>query len=814
MSLSPQKIISIVVVSSYVLKSGLKLVTGFIMGIPVLVADGYHGLFDIAEHGFIVWIGKVAREPDENFPLDRLPLIDLVGLGIYILLFLFAVTILQEALQYLLFALINFGWITITLPTWLFSNTDNFLDIQPEFYLYASGVMLFSYVISEIVYRFQIKKALENNLRDMKADAKELRGDGYLELGTGLGLLSAWFIIQFFSQDTNGQLLNNLSSLSMSIILLVVVVYLMYNAVDEGKEILNNLLNKALEKDKRLHLEETLNKRLPSGCKVISPLICYYRSEQIFIKGELSVAQKMMWSADLIIKNAENISKTFFSDIDDQFTIYSKFSPKFELNKEQAEQQLNNILSECFQLAAERPVAVAFKELRFGHLESAQKWIRGNPIDDDNEKVLSKFILAECEFQKNGVNNDLLKKSTSELEVLLSKTNSPNLKGLLFSWLLIYKTSLKSKTKENIDTLNAFREKVESFMKNPAKTHPYITAELYFSLGFSWERATNYDLGKTRRYYSHAEEKYANSGAKFEIDRLYNTWGHFETLTYSLGDAENHLNITKEIRKAKNDRLGLTYTYGSLGDLYGKMGHFNKSISNYQKDLNLLQQLSISHHVPNVSIKMAEQMLKLGLIQSEKKKIKEAIHYCENAENELTHMFFAYKALCKCYLGLTENEEINEKDKPQFLEEAQSYLSLMVPRPESSYEKAFHERLLGRYHAIEGNYSKAFQHLQLSSEYFLAMRDPLHGFSLGIQSITCQLEILKWKLVSQSSGSVLNDVTDWQVLNTLKDHLESIGGMMGPVKEKITDYLDKIENPKNHSKQVRYLSELIWFLEG
>lgn len=817
MNVSAQKLISIVVVSSYVLKSGLKLITGFIMGIPVLVADGYHGLFDIAEHGFIVWIGKVARTEDkENFPLDRLPLIDLVGLGIYILLFLFALTILQEALQYMLLAFINFGWITASLPSWLFSNRDNFLNIQPEFYLYASGVMLFSYVVSEVVYRFQIKSALENNLREMKADAKELRGDGYLELGTGLGLLFAWIIIQFFSHELNEQLVNNMSSLIMSVILLIIVVYLMYNAIDEGKEILNNLLNKALETDKRLELEEAINNRLPAGCKVVSPLVCYYRSEQIYIKGYLTVSQKMMWSVDLIIKNAENITKTFFSD--DDFGIYPQFSPSFELNKEQAEEELDHIINNCFQLTVERPVAIAFKKLRFGQLKKAQKWIQENFVQSGKEKVLSIYILAECELQQNGVNSDSLKTSTSELEELLSKSNSTNLKGLLLSWLLIYKTTSKSRSKEKIDELDAFRGKVESFVQIQTDIHPYIAGELFFSVGFSWER--NYDLDKARTYYIKAEEKYAKSGAKFEIDRLYNTWGHFETLLYSLGDAENHLIRAKEIREAKNDSLGLTYTYGALGDLYGRMGLFNESIAYYQKDLNLLKQLSISHHIPNVLIKMGEMMLKPGLIDDKQDMVYEAIQLCKQAESELNYLFFSQKALCKCYLGLLDTKAGRKNEKANIILKAESYLNKMDPN--SDYEKAFHQRLLGRTLAFSGNYDEGCQHLKTSSKYFLSMKDPIHEYSLGIQSITSQLEILKWELFRESSRSEADKVADWQPIHTLRDYLESVGGMLGSADEKIkgsvqgkiSDYLDKIENSKQRTEQVRYLTELIWFLEG
>ena len=66
MSQSVQKAITIVVTTSYLVKSALKITGGFIMGIPVLIADGIHGLFDIIEHGFLVLGGYYARKDQKT----------------------------------------------------------------------------------------------------------------------------------------------------------------------------------------------------------------------------------------------------------------------------------------------------------------------------------------------------------------------------------------------------------------------------------------------------------------------------------------------------------------------------------------------------------------------------------------------------------------------------------------------------------------------------------------------------------------------------------------------------------------------------
>lgn len=809
MSQSVQKAITIVVTTSYLVKSALKITGGFIMGIPVLIADGIHGLFDIIEHGFLVLGGYYARKQHrDKYPIDRQPLIDLLGLTIYAFLMLFALFIILTSIHMLTVAFYSIGWTQFVLPSWFPSVNVELFAINHAYFLPASLIMLFSYVISERVYRYEYKKAVEHRIREMKADAIELRTDGWLEFATGFTLLISWVLLWFLSGQIDETQLMQVSSIIMALILLAIGFYLIIVARPEFMESFNNLMNVSLERGKREQLQEEINKRLPDGCQLINPLVCYHRGDQLFVKGYISATPELMWSIDLIIRNAENLTKTFFSDTD--LEVFAQYSPFFRLSREHAINDLNKVLSECLGLSIYRPVSSAFRALRTGEIEEAVNWIQENETTDIQENAFGNLILAECFLQQEGAFSSKISSQVNYLREYINNSTYNNLNGLIYSWLLIYSSTLRLRNREDDEKITSARNVVRHFLDNN-KVHDYVNAEINFALGFSWERAMVYDLEKCRKYYLKAEEFYAKSGIRSEIDRLYNTWGHFETLNYSLGDAENHLLMAMEIRKQKQDNLGLSYTYGSLGDLYSKMGRFTLGIEYYQKDLSLLDKLNNTHQVPHVRIKMAEQILKTGLLNSDLGKVMQAIDLCEKAKNELSDSFFVLKALCKCYMGKIELDDTG-REQALILERVEKYLEVMETK--SSYERAFHERLTGRYFALLGNFSQASKHLNNSSEQFRIMKDPLYEFTLGIQSVTSQIESLKWALAHQSSNNEINGGPNWQSLNILRNHVSSAGGMLGSAKDRIVNYLDSIDEKKENKIAIRHLSQLIWFLEG
>lgn len=807
-----QRVISTVVVLSYLFKSTSKLIGGSLMSIPILIADGIHGLFDIAEHGFLVTGGYYARKQNrEKYPIDRQPLIDLMGLVIFTGLLIFSVLILIESLKLLLVSMIAFGWIPDSIPDWIITDELLLFYTKSIYILFASLIMVGSYAISEVVYRFQYRLSTKHNIREMKADAMELRSDGWLELGTGISLFVGWLIIQWFSGRSDHINTNGIISMFNSVILFLLGVYLIFIAWPEFWENFNNLMNRALDKDERLLLQKTLSRRLPIGCSIIDPLVCYHRGDQLFVKGHLSIDPGLMNSADLIIRNAEVTTKTFFSLSD--LIVYTQFSPFFTISEKIIDVELGKVVRQAFNVPDSSPAGEAFRLLRKGNLEKSLDWAINNVHQDQRQELLAKYVSAEVYYRKSGANDGKTKKELGEIQELLNDGLDNEFKLFFASWLLVYYSGIPLKN----DTLNAKVIKIRNTIEqqyldlNTGNLNDYLIAEAYFALGFSWERCFDYNLDLSREYYRKSEYYYKRVGFRSEMDRLYNTWGHFETLTYSLGDAEIHLNYVKEIRELKNDIHGLTFTYGCLGDLYSKTGNFRFAREYYQKDIDLLKKLNIEHPLQGLYIKMADQLIKEGLLNNYLNYLKKAIDICNGKDDKLNNSFFAYKAMTKGFLGLASLCTTDE-EKNRMIKDAEEILSKTVAV--SSYEKAFFYRLKGRLAGYKGNFTEAQEELTKSQNLFEKMRDPIHNKAFSVQLIVSGLEFYKWSL--KDKPKQLKPATEeYLPIIALKNFISSEKEMLGAlpdfVNKLITDY---VLAGGNMAKQTKALDRLIWFLEG
>ena len=801
-----QTLITLIVVSSYLVKSAAKIIGGILMSIPVLVADGIHGLFDIVEHGFLVIGGYFARKQNkEKYPLDRQPLIDLLGLVVYAGLIFFGVTLIIESFKLTINSISILNWITFDIPEWVLSNENKSLEIPREFLLIASGIMFISYIISEIVYKFEYNTAHKHQLREMIADAKELRSDGWLELGTSLSLFFAWLITIVLTKNYEDGHIHGITSLINAIILLFLGLYLIiFVAWVEFWEHFNNLMNKALDNSTRLKLENSISKRLPKSCKLITPLVCYHRGDQLFVKGHMSVGIEMMKSVDLIINNSEIITKNFFSNTD--MEVITQFSPFFELRKDTISNDLNEVLSGVFGIHLQSPVSEAYRLMKHGQLDDAINWISNNKIKDAKEVVLSRYILAECYFRKNGAHDDKTKSSVKEIYKIAEFEQDITLVGLLLAWILIYKSTVNADSHNLQDEIYSLMDKLNKVIESERHLPDYILAEIFFALGFGWERCIDYDLEKCRKFYHKAEYHYLKSGVRSEIDRLYNTWGHFETLTFSLGDAEIHLSVAKKIREVKNDKLGLSYTYGCLGDLYGRLGRFQDSSDYYLKDINILEELKIGYMAPPVRVKMAEQNIRQGLLNKDESLVKKGMDLCYDTEKHLNNPFFAFKGIVKALLGLSE---ICHQGYYDYRTEA--HINLDKMHATSTYHKSFLFRLKGRYCGIIGDYTEAEKLLLESKELFSNMKDPINEIHIGIQSAICDLEIYKWRLMKSNE---IDGNGEKHAINQLKEYIESAGGMLLDSMGKLLEYIEQLESNKNKSIKIEAMNNIIWFLEG
>ncbi len=780
------------------------------MSIPILIADGIHGLFDIAEHGFLVTGGYFARKQNrEKYPIDRQPLIDLMGLIIFFGLLIFGAAILIESIKLLLVSMITFGWIPDSIPDWIIADDLLLTYMKSSHILFASLIMMGSYVISEVVYRFQYKLATKHHIREMKADAMELRSDGWLELGTGISLFVAWLLIQWFSVISDDLGMSGIISLFNSIILFFLGGYLMFIAWPEFWENFNNLMNRSLEKDERLLLQKTLSRRLPIGCSIIEPLVCYHRGDQLFIKGHLSIDPGLMNSADLIIRNAEVTTKTFFSHSD--LIVYTQFSPFFDISEKIIDVELGKVVRQAFNVPDSSPAGEAFRLLRKGNLEKSVDWAINNVHQDQRQELLAKYVIAEVCYRKFGANDDKTKKELEDILELLDEDLENEFKLFFASWLLVYYSGIPLRNDTSNVKVNKLRNTFEKqyLDRNIGNLNDYLIAEAYFALGFSWERSSDYNLDLSRDYYRKSEYYYKRAGFRSEMDRLYNTWGHFETLTYSLGDAEIHLNYAKEIRELKNDIHGLTFTYGCLGDLYSKTGNFRLAHEYYKKDIDLLKKLNIEHPLNGLYIKMADQLIKEGLFNNDLNHLRKADDLC-NADN-LNNSFFADKGKAKGFLGLASLYK-TEDEKNRMIKDADEILNKTVAV--SSYEKAFFHRLKGRLAGYKGNFIEAQEELTKSENLFENMKDPIHNKTFGVQSIVSGLESYKWSL-NDESKRLKSAFEECLPINALKDFINSEEEMLGALPNFVNELLTEYELAGgNMKKRIKALDRLIWFLEG
>lgn len=804
-----QRLISVVVVASYFCKATVKLITGIILSIPPLIADGIHSFIDIAEHGFLVVGGYVARKQDKKkYPLDRQPLLDLLGMIIFGGLISLGAAMVLQAIQIVLKSSAFFGWVNSVSVDWLISESNNeLLSLESEHILLATFIMIISYGISELVYRFEFRLAENNNIPEMKADAMELRSDGWLELGMGLSLLVAWMLNIFLSEVYENTQLNAVSTLVLGIITLVLGIYLFILGIREFYKSYKNLMNQAIDEEKRNRLEQELRKRLPENCEIVSPLIGYHRGAQLFIKGYIQIDRNLMQSSDVIISNCEKIAEMFFAETRKE--VHSQFSPFFSWSKKTILDDLNKVVENIFEVDINSKQAKAFRLMRFGKLDSAIELINSNKPNSISEESLSIFIFAESYLQKFGPKNESTHKYVDLMKDHCLKIENIDILGILFSWLLIYHIKLYRKDKDGQNVIYKFQKKVEDILRNNSLSD-YSIAELYFALGFSWERTAQYDLDKTRKFYKLSEQYYTKSGLRSEVDRLMNTMGHMESLLYSLADSDIHLTVAREIRELKNDKLGLSYTYGSLGDLYVKMGLFEDALEYYNKDVVYLEDLNIDHFLPDLNVKIGELKIRIGMLSSDNRKILDGIDLCQKSELLLEDPFFAKKGIVKGYLCLSILS--NEKEsKSDYLNKVDNYLKDMVSN--NNYQKAFYYRLKGRYDALLGNHEEAIKSLKISKLNFNEMRDPILDAANGMQEIISSIEAYKWEFFNSEID--LSDAKE-QIVGEVQKFIESIGGMLGSSKYRFEELIASISNKKVKTKVelLKQMDMITWNLEG
>ena len=807
--------ISIAVIGSYFFKSIVKLVGGSTLSIPPLVADGIHGLVDILEHGLLVLAGRHARKPDrEKYPLDREPLIELTGVAIFTGLFFVGLTFFREAVKTIAAVVVNAHWISLELPAWVIESLPE-LSVPDVNVLWIAALILFlCFTVTEFVYRFQSRLAIQNKLREMEDDAKELRSDGWLELAMFAGFASGWIAIMIVGRSASSEALLNTCSLVTGIVLLGLSIYLMILSVSEIYPKYQNLMNVAINRKERTQLEKIINERLPERCRVYKHLIAYYRGQQLFVTGHIYIDRSLMISADSILRRAEFSAEGFLSNLSDD--IHVQFSPLFFYNEESIVSDLNSVLDTIWSVSPYRAVAEAFRMLRKGQIDKAKEVILEDPPKDANERSLAAYINAEISLRNQGTDHPETKHASENVLKLLDEDLPLPVTMMLASWFLIYIVQSTKNSFEGQADIVAARDRLVKLMNSTNHIPDIARAEASFALGYSWERCHAYDLRKSIDFYRSAELHYAKSGIRSESDRLMNTWGHLETLMYFLGDAQVHLELSLEIRKLKRDPIGLSFNYGCLGDLYSRLGDFSKANTFYNQDIDLLSDLEIRHQIPLVMCKQGEAQIRGGLAEKDSRAVLKGISLCRESgilDKSQNHhaQFFAKKGQIKGWLGLvaisTESSQITHYQQ-------QCSELICDFRGGNDYENAFASRLNGRYEGLNGDLEKAVSDLDEAANYFDKMIESRFEIALRLQSIACRIEMMRHKI---ANDAVTGD--DLAPVEELEDFLEPLGGMLGDAAERIKEIIDRIRtsctsSPVKKEDALNNLDLLVWFIEG
>lgn len=808
-----QRKITVAVVGSYFLKTSSKLITGTLFSIPPLVADGLHGIIDIFEHGALVIAGHHARKADrEKYPIDRQPLIELLGLGIFMGLFLLGLNFLLDAFKTLTVLLVNAEWVNLG---WLPFSVDNILEkisIPKGNSLRIAAIILFAcYIISEIVYRFQFRLASEHCLREMEADAMELRSDGWIEWAMASGFIAGWLITMIYTGEADSIITNNLTIIITQIILLALSLYLIKISIPEIYEKYQNLMNVALDRKKREQLEKAIERRIPGSCSLVSPLTAYHRGEQLYVTGRVGIDRSIMRSADLIISRAEQVAKRFLSDLNRDIRV--QFSPFFIWDSDSIKRDLNEVIQSAWKVLPESPAAKAFFLLRTGNLSDAKSVLDSSPLEDIESTALAEYVRAEIALRMEDPafsKRDLI---VQDLDTLLSRDDlSLSAKVMLSSWLLIYETDRK----DGDAFISHARARINKFLAAVGHVPEIAQAEACFALGFSWERCKNYDIQKAVNFYRQSEASYARSGVRSESDRLMNTWGHLETRLYVMGDAEDHLEIAHEIRKLRGDPLSLSFTYGCLGDLHARLGNYDYADDYYAKDIEVLNRLDIRHMTSGVMCKQGETRIKSGLVNNKPNVISEGISLCEKAEKlagdgNKNALFFALKGQLKGWLGLASTTD-DKAARGNYLDRCSGTLNNLDSQ--NTYQKAFSLRLKGRYLAQSGDVKGAVKAFDEAAGYFDSMREPISETGLSLQTTGCRIEILRYTLENQEPAENI----DTHAIEALEAFLDSMGGMLGNLGSNLRDIIADVRGGMegktlNYRDIMTKLDNLTWLME-
>jgi len=808
--------ITLIVCGTYLIKATLKLIGGIATISPALIYDGIHSLADIAEHLSVTYAGYHARKPDHGrYPLGRGPLLHLIGLLIFIGIVVLGLQCVWDGVSSVGTVAVNILADSAQLPTWVTAGLASPSEIGSNAWV-AALVMLGSFAISNSVWQWESREARVLRLPELVDDAEELRSDSYIELSVGLGILLGWLAMLTSRQfGWHEFTITNIGYSVNGIILLGLGAWLTWLGGVGAIEKYRLLMNPSVDAATQDRLEQQMNRYLasqyPDGEAYLElPIKAYHRGEDIYIEGTVILEQSIVSAQDDVTNSLQRLSCAILQHESD--SVITRFQIRGEILDQSFEREWTRLLDSVWGVRRSHPLANGLIAVRRGNNTTALRVAEGYAATSDKEEYLKLWILAESALGCEGPSSAIASKLDAQIEKRLSDA-SEDLSGplvLLRCWQLV---RLAPQRPADESRLLALQNVLERVVNEGDELPEIVRAEAAFALGYSWERANEYDLSMANRYYRHANALYARSRCPLESDRLKTSWGHQLTLLYELEEAGILLESSRDIKKLKRDEYGLAIVHGCLGDLFTRLGDWDAADESYRQDILALRKWDNRLQTASVMTKQGDMLVRRGLVTSDPTWIRRGIELCSDAAeiagtNE-PNRFFAIKGQLK---GLLAQYDLAEVDSFVGGDEVQTIGELLNQlRPHGMYQQAFALRLRGRYARISGDVQTSRKLLQDAASRFLAMRrDDLGGRSMSLQAIACELECAIW--------TSSNPVEVSSAIANLQSFIDELSGRLGAAEEHIRALAASIR--RAHGDQGEVLTDrlagqrLVGFIEG
>ena len=811
-----------VVFLMYLFKSASKLIVGIHFGSAALISDGVHNINDILQFIGINLALKFTRKPDpEKYPVGKFALESVVSIIIGASLVWVGLQFLWSGMLKILSVVGFTDWLAQFVPpaAELLGTESVSLPVMP--YIVALTV-LGSAILSFFVYRYEMGIAKSIKSSPIEDDARELRADMWIEIVVGLGLLLG-SVFQFSLADP-----------ILSVAVSVLVVHSGYEII---KERTLSLLNRAIESGDR--------ERVLSALKSIEGV----SAEDIEIKQELKAyflcqgAVRVEAVLPLRVASSEGISQVLNVA---KSRIKTVLSPKYGdvyvflnhrlLRTEDSQDylcrsidsylrniwEINSRHGEDSHALMEDYVKSNFTALLARKSPAPQEdgLVPAEPLKDE---LYAQYLVAKGHLFSNGPLAEPTRQACAYIrKQLLCKSLNENSRLAIQNSLCEFEieSAIKGRASDGAsvaDTRNTLAKAFEN-----AKLDPQLRAEAAHLLARSYYKLSDYNLEQARKWFQSAKEMHLLFPDSLFADRALTDWGNFEAQVLRLDDAETYLNHARLLKERKGDQHGLAIIYGCLANVHSRRGDFEKALQCFQKDLEIVRQLDIKGDIPHVSFKVADLLVKRGLLNNESDSLKEALVLLSAFEQIEPMDFFALKALFKAHFGLRwlNPDDTDSLDRASSMEAA---LTKLTKNDQNLYKKAILNRISGRVAAADQRWQDSLDLFEASARCFSGVEGPK---DLPIQATLSQIEGLRWSAFAKSDGWTYQlEAT----LRTLEQQCQEVNLDLSSYLLPLTPkYLKKTEDKIHRLNEIdkqagnlfgganpilRSLDRLIWFLE-